>query len=117
MELGSNVENQSLAVLSYWEGERFSTSKYFGFCSEKASYFASGSTFIFLLNQKQTAVAIASARPTTAKPPTIMGSVASPNISNSAAASSSATAGGAPIAMSFNYPNMPTSETPYLAIL
>ncbi|CAI9769114.1 unnamed protein product [Fraxinus pennsylvanica] len=51
-----------------------------------------------------------------------MGSVASPNISNSTAASSSAAsssarAGGAPTALSFNYPNMPTSETPYLAIL
>ncbi|CAA2967309.1 Hypothetical predicted protein [Olea europaea subsp. europaea] len=76
-----------------------------------------GPAFIFPLNQQQAAAAVASARPTTAKPPTTMGSVASSNISNSAAASASAAAGGAPTAMSFNYPNMPPSETPYLAIL
>ncbi|KAL2463932.1 Protein TIME FOR COFFEE [Forsythia ovata] len=76
-----------------------------------------GPAFIFPLNQQQAAVAVASSRPTTAKPPTTTGSVAPSNFSNSATASASVTAGGAATAMSFNYPNMPPNETPYLAIL
>ncbi|CAA3007794.1 Hypothetical predicted protein [Olea europaea subsp. europaea] len=75
-----------------------------------------GPAFIFPLNQQQAAVAVASARPNIAKPPNAMGSVASSNISNSASASASSTAGGAPTAMSFNYSNMPPSETPYLVL-
>lgn len=65
-----------------------------------------GPTFIFPLNQQQSAVA---ARPSSVKSPA---TGASSNTSTSAVTNASSTA-----AMSFNYPNMASNETQYLAIL
>ncbi|XAR57209.1 hypothetical protein NMG60_11025267 [Bertholletia excelsa] len=76
-----------------------------------------GPAFIFPLNQQQAAAAVAaaaSARHGPSKCSPAAGSVPSTSVSNSASANGSATA--APT-VSFNYPNMPASETQYLAIL
>lgn len=72
--------------------------------------FQHGPAFIFPLSQQPAALAAASARPGSVKPPTSSGNLASTSTSNSAAASSAA-------AVSFNYPNMSGNETQYLAIL
>lgn len=74
--------------------------------------------FIFPMNQQQVAAAAAaSVRPGSAKSPAAaIGSVASSTTaSNSASVNGSAPPGAATV--SFNYPNMPASETQYLAIL
>ncbi|GFZ08840.1 time for coffee [Actinidia rufa] len=63
------------------------------------------------------ASAAASVRPGSVKSPPGGGNVASTNASNSASESGSATAPPAATAVSFNYPNVPVSETQYLAIL
>eukprot|EP00257_Ricinus_communis_P015419 XP_015573332.1 protein TIME FOR COFFEE [Ricinus communis] len=77
-----------------------------------------GPAFIFPLNQQQAAAAAAaSVRPGNVKSPPVPGSAASSNTSNSASLSASTTAVAGATAMSFNYPNMPGSETQYLAIL
>ncbi|CAK9161627.1 unnamed protein product [Ilex paraguariensis] len=73
--------------------------------------------FIFPLSQQQAAVAAGSVRPASTKSPTTTRGLASSNASSSANVSNSATTAGAATAMSFNYPNMPTNETQYLAIL
>ncbi|XP_057467575.1 protein TIME FOR COFFEE-like isoform X1 [Actinidia eriantha] len=70
-----------------------------------------GPAFIFPLNQQQ------ALRPGSVKSPTGGGNVASTNASNSASENGSATAPPATTAVSFNYPNVPVSETQYLAIL
>jgi hypothetical protein len=72
--------------------------------------------FIFPLSQQQPAAA--SVQSGSGKP-SAAGSAASSSTSNSAAVSASATAAAAAVApaMSFNFPNMPGSETQYLAIL
>ncbi|KZV53172.1 protein TIME FOR COFFEE [Dorcoceras hygrometricum] len=79
-----------------------------------------GPAFIFPLNQQQAvaaaAAAAASVRPAVAKSHTAA-SQASSNASRSASASAPATAGGTSTPVSFNYPNMATNETQYLAIL
>lgn len=86
--------------------------EFWGLCIE-----FQGPTFIFPLSQQQ-AVAAASVRSGSVKPPA-SGSAASSSTSNSAAVSAAATAAAAAAApaMSFNYTNMPGSETQYLAIL
>ncbi|CAI9118515.1 OLC1v1020097C2 [Oldenlandia corymbosa var. corymbosa] len=77
-----------------------------------------GPAFIFPLNHQQAAVAAASALPASAKPPpATTGAVVSGSASNSTPVGVPPTAAGAATAVSFNYPNMPTNETQYLAIL
>ncbi|KAJ9700315.1 hypothetical protein PVL29_005893 [Vitis rotundifolia] len=79
--------------------------------------------FIFPLGQQQAVVAAASARPGSVKSPPPTSSAASSSASNSAPVSASTTAAattpfpGTATAMSFNYPNLPASDTQYLAIL
>ncbi|PHT38792.1 hypothetical protein CQW23_22365 [Capsicum baccatum] len=73
-----------------------------------------GPAFIFPLNQQQAAAAV---RPGPAKSSSTTGPSVSSNTSNPAAGTSSATAGGAATAISFNYPNMSPNEAQYLAIL
>ncbi|KAF8016843.1 hypothetical protein BT93_H2149 [Corymbia citriodora subsp. variegata] len=76
-----------------------------------------GPAFIFpLSHQPHAAAAAASVRPGPAKSPNA-GGTASAGASTSASSSSSAAAAATATAMSFNYPNMPGSETQYLAIL
>ncbi|XP_058192996.1 protein TIME FOR COFFEE isoform X2 [Rhododendron vialii] len=78
-----------------------------------------GPAFIFPLNQQQAAAAAAAAsvRPGSVKPPTSSGNVAASTASTSASVSGSTTAPPAATAVTFSYPNMPASETQFLAIL
>ncbi|WCJ23728.1 time for coffee [Euphorbia peplus] len=78
-----------------------------------------GPTFIFPLNQQQAvaAAAAASVRPGNVKSPAVPSNASSSGAANSASTSGTSTAVAGATAMSFNYPNMPGSETQYLAIL
>lgn len=77
-----------------------------------------GPALFFSLSQQHAAAAAASVRPGPAKSPNV-GGAASAGASTSASSGSSAAAAAAATAtaMSFNYPNIPGSETQYLAIL
>ncbi|XP_076958360.1 protein TIME FOR COFFEE-like isoform X2 [Bidens hawaiensis] len=74
-----------------------------------------GPAFIFPFNQQQAAVAAASVRPGTSKLNTSTATGASAS-ANTATVNSSTTPAAVP-ALSFNYPNMSSNDTQYLAIV
>lgn len=76
--------------------------------------------FIFPFNQQQAAVAAAAAasvRPGSAKPPNAAPNSIQVTAATSASVNALAAAVPTPASLSFNYPNMPSNETQYLAIL
>ncbi|GAB4851110.1 hypothetical protein Ancab_030404 [Ancistrocladus abbreviatus] len=76
-----------------------------------------GPAFIFPLGQQQAAVAGASARPSSVKSAATSGTAASTSPPSVASISASGTAAAVTPPMNFNFPNVPTNETQYLAIL
>lgn len=75
-----------------------------------------GPAFIFPLNQQQAAAA-ASVRPGSVKSLPVSSNGTPSSVSNSAPPNASSTGAAAAPTMSFSYPNMPSNEAPYLAIL
>ncbi|GLT76824.1 hypothetical protein SLA2020_484600 [Shorea laevis] len=77
-----------------------------------------GPAFIYPLSQQAAAAAaVASVRPSSVKSPLVTASTASSTMSNSASVTATPMGPAAGPAISFNYPNIPGSETQYLAIL